>query len=64
MRLTHRWLVAGFLFLTKIAIACAAIAAQPGWEEVVKAAETEGEVTVYAIKARFTDHRSTTTRRS
>ena len=42
MRPMHHWLVVGFLFLANIAVAGAAIAAQDGWEEVVKAAEKEG----------------------
>jgi len=47
----HHWLVVGFLFLANVAVDGAAIAAQPGWEEVVKAAEKEGEVTVYATNS-------------
>jgi len=48
MRLTHRWLVAVFVGVETFTVADATIAAQPGWEEVVKTAEKEGEVTVYA----------------
>jgi ABC-type Fe3+ transport system substrate-binding protein len=51
MRLMHHCLVVEFLFLANIAVAVGAIAAQPGWEEVVKAAEKEGEVTVYATNS-------------
>ena len=51
MRPMHHWLVVGFLFLANVAVDGAAIAAQPGWEEVVKAAEKEGEVTVYATNS-------------
>ena len=51
MRPMHHWLVAGLLFLESFTVAGAAIAAQPGWEEVVKAAEKEGEVSVYATNS-------------
>ncbi|HEX9270719.1 MAG TPA: hypothetical protein VGA01_00755, partial [Candidatus Binatia bacterium] len=51
MRPRHHWLIAVLLFLESFTIAGAAIAAQPGWEEVVKAAEKEGEVTVYATNS-------------
>ena len=51
MRLTHRWLTAAFVFLEAVTVAGAAMAAQAGWEEVVKAAEKEGEVTVYATNS-------------
>src|SRR5262245_26843939 len=51
MRLTHRWLVAVFISVGTCMVFGAAIAAQPGWEEVVKAAEKEGEVSVYATNS-------------
>jgi ABC-type Fe3+ transport system substrate-binding protein len=51
MRLTHRWLIAVFVGVKTFTVASATIAAQPGWEEVVKAAEKEGEVTVYATNS-------------
>src|SRR5262245_44184498 len=51
MRMTHRWLAAVLIFLVAVTAAGAAIAAQPGWEEVVKAAEKEGEVSVYATNS-------------
>jgi iron(III) transport system substrate-binding protein len=51
MRLTHHWLVVVFIYVGTFTVAGAAIAAQPGWEEVVKAAEKEGEVTVYATNS-------------
>ena len=52
MRHTHHWLMVSSLFLLmSIAMACSAVAAQPGWDEVVKAAEKEGEVTVYATNS-------------
>ena len=51
MRLTHHWLIAVFVFVVTFAVAAAVIAAQPGWEEVVKAAEKEGEVSVYATNS-------------
>ena len=51
MRLTHHWLIAVFVFVLTFAVATTAIAAQPGWEEVVKAAEKEGEVSVYATNS-------------
>src|SRR5437016_12309249 len=51
MRLTHHWLVAIFICVETCMVFGAASAAQPGWEEVVKAAEKEGEVTVYATNS-------------
>ncbi|HEX4989098.1 MAG TPA: hypothetical protein VFW91_10000, partial [Candidatus Binatia bacterium] len=51
MRLTRHWLVAVFMCMGTFTVAGAAIAAQPGWEEVVKAAEKEGEVSVYATNS-------------
>jgi ABC-type glycerol-3-phosphate transport system substrate-binding protein len=51
MRLTHRWLVAVFICVGTCMVFGAGIAAQPGWEEIVKAAEKEGEVTVYATNS-------------
>src|SRR5215510_4561185 len=51
MRLTHRWLAAVFIFLVAVTVAGAAMAAQAGWEEVVKTAEKEGEVSVYATNS-------------
>jgi ABC-type Fe3+ transport system substrate-binding protein len=51
MRLTHHWLIAIFIYVATFTVARAVIAAQPGWEEVVKAAEKEGEVTVYATNS-------------
>ena len=51
MRLTHHWLIAVFICVGTCMIFGAAVAAQPGWEDVVKAAEKEGEVTVYATNS-------------
>src|SRR5499433_1237498 len=51
MRLTHRWLATVFVCLETWTAVGAAIAAQPSWEEVVKAAEKDGEVTVYATNS-------------
>src|SRR5262245_13745255 len=51
MRLTHRWLAAVLIFLVAVTVAGATMAAQPGWEDVAKAAEKEGEVTVYATNS-------------
>src|SRR4029077_1814363 len=51
MRLTRHWLVAVFMGMGTFTVAGAAIAAQPGWDEVVKAAEKEGEVSVYATNS-------------
>ena len=51
MRLTHYWLIAIFIFLGTGTVVVVAFAAQPGWEETAKAAEKEGEVTVYATNS-------------
>jgi ABC-type Fe3+ transport system substrate-binding protein len=51
MRLTHHWLVAVFIGVEAFIVADVAVAAPPGWEEIVKAAEKEGEVTVYATNS-------------
>ena len=51
MRLRYRWLITVWFFLESFTGPAAAIAVMPGWEEVVKAAEKEGEVTVYATNS-------------
>src|SRR5262245_16389823 len=51
MRLTYPWLAAIFIYMGTCTSVGAAMAAQAGWEEVVKAAEKEGEVTVYATNS-------------
>src|SRR5262245_64766826 len=51
MRLTYPWLAAIFIYMGTWTSVGAAMAAQAGWEEVVKAAEKEGEVTVYATNS-------------
>jgi hypothetical protein len=51
MRPRHHWLIAILLFLASCTVAGAAIAAQLAWEEIVGAAEKEGEVTVYATNS-------------
>jgi ABC-type Fe3+ transport system substrate-binding protein len=51
MKVIHRWIIVVGFFAANIAVAGAAIAAQPGWEEVLRAAEKEGEVSVYATNS-------------
>lgn len=46
-----RLFIAAILFIAVAAVTGRAIAAQTGWEDIVRAAEKEGEVTVYATNS-------------
>ena len=46
-----RWVGAVFSYLTACVIADTGVAAQASWEDIVRAAEKEGEVTVYATNS-------------
>jgi iron(III) transport system substrate-binding protein len=49
---THkRWVAAALSCLAACVIADTGVAAQAGWEDIVRAAEKEGEVTVYATNS-------------
>ena len=49
---THkRWVAAALSCLAACVIADTGVAAQTGWEDIVRAAEKEGEVTVYATNS-------------